>query len=234
MEINNGNRINRETLEEQAFKSIKNMIVSQELRPGERVVHDSLAKVLNISRTPVKKALTRLVELGLVVNSHKGQTFVRQLSNNEIVMIYDVREVLEGLSARLAANNANFAQIEVMKKIFDSFRTPMAHSQWKDYAKADLKFHEFLAQISNNQILCEIFQRSILHLYSIRANRVKSVDVSLREHLEVIAAIHDRNPELAEGKMRSHIKNTKNKIIEGLQMNETGLLEKPFLFPDTI
>jgi DNA-binding GntR family transcriptional regulator len=54
------NRIIRYTLEQEAFNRVKDMIVSQELKPGERIIHDSLAKMLEISRTPVKKALTSI------------------------------------------------------------------------------------------------------------------------------------------------------------------------------
>ncbi len=213
------NRIIRDTVEQKAFDRIKNMIVTQELKPGQRIVHDALALELNISRTPVKKALTKLAELGLITNTEKGYTFVRQFTKNEIIAMYDVREMLEGLSAKLVAETAQGEDIEGLKKIFRSFSIPIKQPLWKKYSEADLKFHESLAQRSNNPILREIFQRFLLQITTIRTFLIRSPDVSLKEHLEIIGAIEDHNPDLAEKLIRSHIRMTRNEIMKSIDID---------------
>jgi DNA-binding GntR family transcriptional regulator len=183
------------------------MIVSQDLKPRQRIIHEALASDLNISRTPVKKALTRLEEMGLVTVDN-GQTYVAQYPQTKLLCIYEIREVLEGLAARLAARWATAADIERMRAFFKPFSKPIAKSMWKKYGEADLAFHEFLAVHGSNEMLARVFTRVPLHLPTIRSMRVRPPDVSMTEHFDIIAAIAEKNGDRAEQLMRSHVRLT--------------------------
>jgi DNA-binding GntR family transcriptional regulator len=160
------------------------------------------------------KRYTRLTEIGLIISAKKGETFVRRFSDDELVAAYDIREYLEGLSARSAAESAQPPEIQKMEEFFAPFQIPIKEAEVKDYLKADMRFHEFVAGLSN-PILCEIFQRSVLQFCLLRCFR--SYDLSFKEHLNIIAAIRDHNPDLAEKLMRSHIRVTRDEIARSIQ-----------------
>jgi len=213
MLINPKRRVKHKSVEEKTFETLKDMILVQELKPGERIIQDSVARNLGVSRTPVKKALTKLAELGLVTVKSKGQIYVRRFSKKEILAIYDVREVLEGLSARLAAEKIDDAKdIKKMREMFTHLKESASKSPSKLYVATDLKFHEFLAQKSGNDVLCKIIQYFGIQIAAFEPGVFRSPKDTLKDHLEIINALANHNGELAETLMRTHIRATREKI----------------------
>ncbi|MEA1964761.1 MAG: GntR family transcriptional regulator [Candidatus Aerophobetes bacterium] len=212
MPINPERRVKHKNVEEKTFEALKDMILVQELKPGERIIQEFLAANLGVSRTPVKKALTKLAELGLVTVKPKGWIYVRRFSKKEILAIYDVREMLEGLSARLAAEKINKKDIKKMREMFISLKESQSKSFSKLYVAADLKFHEFLAQKSGNDVLWKIIRGFGIQIAAFEPGVFRSPKDTLKDHLEIIDALADHNGELAETLMRAHIRATREKI----------------------
>jgi len=205
-------KVKYERVEEKTFKVLKDMILMQELRPGERIIQDSVAKDLGVSRTPIKKALTKLTELGLVTENSKGQVYVKKFSKKEILAIYDVREVLEGLSARLVAERIDEKDIKKMREMFNRLQEAANKPSSKLYVTADLKFHEFLAQKSGNNVLYKIIQDFGIQIAAFGIGVFRPPKDTLKDHFEIINALANHNGELAETLMRAHIRATREKI----------------------
>ena len=212
MLINPKRRVRHTNVEEKTFEALKDMILVQELKPGERIIQDSVAKNLGVSRTPVKRALIKLAELGLVTVKPKGQIYVRTFSKKEILAIYDVREMLEGLSARLAAEKINEKDIKNLQEMFAHLEESIGKSSSKLYVATDLKFHEFLAQKSGNDVLCKIIQDFGIQIAAFEPGVFRPPKDTLKDHLEIINALANHNGELAESLMRAHIRATRKKI----------------------
>jgi len=212
MPINPKRRVRHTNVEEKTFEALKDMILVQELKPGERIIQDSVANNLGVSRTPVKKALTKLAELGLVTVNLKGQIYVKRFSKKEMLATYDVREVLEGLSARLAAEKIGEKDIKKMREMFTCLKESVGESPSKLYAATDLKFHEFLAQKSGNEVLCKIIQGFGIQIAAFEPGVFRAPKDTLKDHLKIIDALANHNGELAETLMRTHIRATRKKI----------------------
>lgn len=105
-----------------AYEIIKGWIVNQDLGPGMKLQEDALAERLGVSRTPIREALSRLAHEGLVTMVPRRGTFVVDLTQEDIVDLYEVREAIEGMAARLAARRRTAEQLRQMQAAFAPFR----------------------------------------------------------------------------------------------------------------
>jgi len=115
----------RERLAEEAYAKLRDAIVKGQLAPDDRLVTRKLTKFFGVSRTPVREALTRLEHEGLVVSSlHRGY-FVRRPTLAEARQVYEVRQVVEGLAGKLAAQRATDEEIEIIRQAVATAREIM-------------------------------------------------------------------------------------------------------------
>lgn len=199
-----------DNLDQQVYQMLKKMIETRELVPGEKIPQEKLASDLGISRTPLISALKYLEQDKLVESIPRRGFFVRMFSSEEMIAIFELREVLEGLAARRAALCITDSQSEVLKRFFRSFQDHATELDTKAYAREDRRFHNFIVNISAQEFL-----RSILHTYNIIAfsyqtntdeGLLRPPDQTIEEHLAIIDAITGRKAQLAEELMRLHLK----------------------------
>ena len=112
-----------ENLDQKAYQIIKDLIMQRQLLPGDKIPQEKLAQDLGISRTPLVSALKYLEQEKLVESVPRRGFFVRLFSKEEMVYIFELREVLEGLAARRAAADITDAQIEQLNQFFNGFDT---------------------------------------------------------------------------------------------------------------
>lgn len=106
----------------QAYEIIKGWIVNQDLAPGMKLQEDALADRLGVSRTPFREALSRLAQEGLVTMVPRRGTFVVDLTQEDIVDLYEAREAIEGMAAHLAARRRTPDHLRQMQAAFAPFR----------------------------------------------------------------------------------------------------------------
>ena len=204
--------ITSENLDQKAYQIIKEMIENRELPPGQKISQEKLAAELGISRTPLIGALKFLEQEKLVVTKPRRGFFVRSFSMEEMVSIFEIREVLEGLSARRAAQSITASQKMQLKKIFDPFTDLADITDYHAYSKADRKFHTYLAQISSREFLSSILQTfnvvSLAYQYPTRGGLIRSPNETITEHISIIEAICDQDSVAAEQRMRQHLQST--------------------------
>ena len=201
-------------LSEMVYSSIKKSIVNmdwsnlpREIKLDERGVSEKLG----VSRTPLREAIKRLVGEGFLrVESRKG-LFVVNKSKADMMEILLVRSVLEGLGARLAASRATQEDIHKMKMIFSPFSKKNATRNYSKYSEANIKFHEFILQLSQCRKLIEMAGNIFDHMRWIRSWSIYNATFQKRfpkvhkEHLEIIKAIEKRDPDLAEKRIKAHV-----------------------------
>lgn len=207
-------------LDQKVYQILKNMIMERKLLPGEKIRQEKLAHDLGISRTPLVAALKFLEHEKLVESKPRRGFFVRLFKIQEMVSIFELREVLEGLAARRAAGHITDDQITKLKGFFLPFKTSSEIKDYRRYSQEDRLFHNFVIQIGAKEFL-----RSILETYNIISfsyqvisseGLVRSPNETLTEHLAVIEAICDRDPEAAEDLMRSHFKKSAASLTQGI------------------
>jgi len=206
-----------ENLDQQAYLIIKEMITGRRLAPGEKISQEKLAKELGISRTPLISALKFLEKEKLVESRPRRGFFVRAFNQEEMVSIFELREVLEGLAARRAATTISEEQTKQLRGFFSEFAEGKSINDYRNYSREDRKFHNFVTQIAAREFL-----ESILSTYNIISfsyqqidseGLVRPPDETLGEHLAIIDAICKRDPENAEKRMRRHFQRTIQSLL---------------------
>jgi DNA-binding GntR family transcriptional regulator len=182
-------------------------------------VVDDLAKQLGVSRTPVKEALAKLEREGLVVvNPHRGARVVT-ITRRDMEEIYELREVVEGLAARLAARNIGTGEIEELRSLVQEGEKALARGDYQAYAEVDLRFHRLIRRASGNRRLQTIMENldGQIHLLITTSAAVPGRGmVSVGEHLKIVEALEARDARRAEEAMREHVCNARLAILANL------------------
>lgn len=214
---------NNETLSEHVFRSIQAAIVKGDIAPGSKISEQELASAYGISRGPLREAIHRLEGQKLLVRvPHVGARVV-SLSERELVELYEIRESLEGMACRLAAERMTEEEIEGLRKILDTHQQDPAFRAGVGYyqQEGDYDFHYQIIKGSGNstlqRILCdELYQlvRMYRIQFSVTPNRPRQ---AFNEHYRILEAIVSKDGELAELLMRRHIAASKNNIRQYFQ-----------------
>jgi DNA-binding GntR family transcriptional regulator len=206
------------TLSESVFRRIQAAIVGGEIAPGSKISEPELARTYGISRGPLREAIHRLEGQRLLVRiPHVGARVV-SLNRAELIELYEIRESLEGMACRLAAERMTEAQIDELRQVLDTHERDAAFQAGVGYyqQEGDFDFHYRIIQGSGNrtlaQMLCgELYQ--LVRMYRIHfsatPNRPRQ---AFAEHHRILDAIADRDGELAELLMRRHIGASKRNI----------------------
>lgn len=199
-----------ENLDYKAYHVLKDMIIDRDLLPGQKIPQEKLAADLGISRTPLVNALKFLEHEKLIKAIPRRGYFVRLFTPQEMISIFELREVLEGLAARRACDQISDTGIRKLRSFFSRFRGLGKIEDYKEYAKEDRRFHNFVTKTGAKEFL-----KSILETYNIIAfsyqldateGLVRPPSETIKEHLAIIRAITNRDPEKAESLMRLHLR----------------------------
>ncbi len=176
------------------YDILKQAILHGELQPGQQLVETTLASWCNVSRTPIREALSRLEQDGLVYRSDRGM-IVRQRSPEEILDVYEVRLVLEATAARVAAERRTEHEVHLLRRLLDQEKTVPAGDPTA-MAESNRVFHRAVWRASHNESLIDLLERLSLHLVRYPATTLAHGDrwkVSMRQHREIVDAIERRD-----------------------------------------
>jgi len=209
--------ISIDVLGDLAYDKVKEMILSNELVAGQKIVQDKLAEALGISRTPLRNALNRLEAEYLVESVPRRGVFVKQFDDREVVEIYDCRVALESMAITLFTDVASDKEVEGLASIFLPFVNQKGAIDLTVYSKADLKFHETIIDKCQNSFLNKLVTQGNLLSCIDRIGLVRPPEETLQEHLDIIRAIQERNPKKAEELCKDHLLKSKTLILEKLE-----------------
>ena len=222
------NHHERGSLEDQVYQRIKEAILEKELRPGEKVSHTEWAELLNISRTPVRDALKRLEQEGLIIRETERIWHVYTLTIQDVYMIFDARVATDGRIAYLAAKNITPSIIaEIQANLAEMKQTHLAND-YDAFNRVNRGFHALLNQACRNPYLVHLSQQ--LHektsrLYPKGINIDHRLEKGLQENLLLAQALMDSDPEKAEFYQKQHIISYRDhliRVIEELVIPYTG------------
>lgn len=206
------------TLSERVLEALQNAIVTGDIKPGEKLREPELARQFGTSRGPLRDALRRLEARRLVTNKPNSGARVVSLSPQQLVELYQVREALEGMTARLAASNMSDEEIGELTQLLDRHEEEVQRKDGAAYfqQEGDLDFHFRIAEGCRNELLrsslCEDhyhLMRLYRHKFSSRHGQPRN---ALAEHRMILEAIRERDGELAEVLMRRHIRKACSKF----------------------
>ncbi len=190
------------------YEEIRRAIRAGELVPGSRVRESEIAARLGVSRTPVREAVLRLEQDGLLTYAPRQGLTVAALGYQAVIELYAMREVLEGTAARFAASHASLVEVETLREMLEAERGLPAG----DAARASAlnrQFHQVIYYAAHNRFLLKSLNAladSMMLLGESTLAVPGRHDTALEEHDAVVAAIAARDPDAAERAARAHIR----------------------------
>lgn len=199
--------VNR-TLSDQIADSLRKLILSGEIAPGEQLVENEIAKHFNTSRNPVREALRKLERSGLVVGKAYKGFFVVELSPSDIIGLYEVRLALEKVALERIIQNKNETVLEQLKDSVKAIKQATKEADLWEIVDKELSFHDCMCELSGNKQLLETFRTISPRIRLVLAFDNSSYDDLTeigREHDPLLAAIEVGDVEQAKKILEEHI-----------------------------
>jgi DNA-binding GntR family transcriptional regulator len=194
----------KEKLSNKVYTLIKEMIANHRFEPGARMNIEKLSKEFGISRTPVWEAVGRLEQEGLLENIPNRGVFMAVITPQMALALYEVREVLEGMAARLAATRITEKNLAKMESYLVDQGPIVKAGDLIAYSRSDFEFHATIYEASGNPVLEESLQ-SIKNKMRPLSVRVKpALSLLYKDHEQILQSLKNRNPEESEKLIRIH------------------------------
>jgi DNA-binding GntR family transcriptional regulator len=207
---------------EATYNNIKRLILSGQLRPGRKLVHQDLAELLKVSRTPVREALERLYQEDFVTRLPRRGFYVAEMTADEAFELYGAREALEvhALRDTFTKSALTPAVLEELGALVGRYHTLLQERVVKERVVTDVKFHLRLAELAGNRylvrLLTQTFERLTLkrRVEGYRSDRGAQAS---SEHSELLGALNAHDLPRAESALRTHISRARDALLESLK-----------------
>lgn len=216
-----------EPVSDSVLSRLSDAIMSGELKPGAKISEPEVSKRYGISRAPLREAIRRLEERNLVSRIPRQGARVVVLSPARIEQIFVIREAVEGMAAREAAQNITPAEVASLQASLERQREAARDSGSHAYPfeSLDTDYHAAIARASRNEFLakflCEDYQALIEICRRQQRRRPERAHRSLIEHGQIVEALAQRDPDLAEMLMRRHVAAARKDVLGHLENNDT-------------
>jgi DNA-binding GntR family transcriptional regulator len=197
-------KISRNVLSNKVYAAIKEMVASHRFQPGARLNVEKISKELEVSRTPVWEAVRRLQQEGLLQNIPYRGVFMVEMTLERALELYQVREALEGLAARLAAFYANEKILDKMGEILEAQIKVVEKGDLLGYSRTDFDFHGLIHKMSRNGVLQEMLESLRTKMQPITIEVRPLLQRLYEDHLEIIDVLREKDPEKSEKALRRH------------------------------
>jgi DNA-binding GntR family transcriptional regulator len=210
-------------LNEWAYNIIKSRILNNEIIPETQLKVDELSSELNISRTPIREALLRLVSDNLVNVRSRVGFFVRGITRKEISDLLELRRIIESYAAMVAAENFKPEQIKELFSLHDKAVMAVKNNDYSGFNKNEIAMHSLLIDNLNNQAIRNAMNNvgDCLYRERIYALHYKdNVEKSIKEHELVLNAIAEKDPIAARNFMEKHISAIESRLINAIEFQD--------------
>jgi len=201
------------SLKDRTYEILKSAICKMNIYAPDaqlRLDERQLSEQLGISRTPLREALVRLEQEGLVNIIPRRGIFIVRKTKQEIHDLIIVWAALESMAARLATQQASDDDIALLRRMFAGFDRGNAQAHIDEYSERNIEFHQEILRMSGCQLLVDMANQLFVHVRSIRTQTIHEADraaQSVIDHMNIIEAIEGRDTELAGKLVREHALN---------------------------
>jgi DNA-binding GntR family transcriptional regulator len=209
-------------LNKKVFLMLKDAIIKGELKPGEKLAEEEIAKKLNLSRTPVREALQRLTTLGFLKLYPNQGIFVSQISLEDLKEVVQIRAILEGFATRITTNLITNQEIKKLENINEKMKLCCINNNTdidkvNQYCNYDIDFHNIIINIANNKRLADILYnlREITTAFRNMAFKIPgNIEYSIEYHIKIIDAFKKRDSKQSEILAQKHVLNSIRKVFK--------------------
>lgn len=213
--------IKKSGITEQVTDAIRKAIITGYYKPGQKLSEASLSEYYNVSRTPIREAFKQLSTENLVEIIPRVGTRVSKPSQEELSELFIVKEVLEGLAAKLLTIRQDQTIIKQLEQSVELMETAFETTDYNKFIEANNEFHKYIRVGAENETLSNYIQQlvnqvaynSFVNLSIQQPNRFKN---SLKEHQNILKAIKENNPDLAERLMKEHVRASAHELKQGI------------------
>ena len=203
-------------LRDVVFNTLRQSILTGELKPGERLMEIHLADKLGVSRTPIREAIRKLELEGLVTMIPRRGAEVAQITEKNLRDVLEVRRALDALAVELACDRITAEELEELRAACESFEIETKKGNANQVARADVALHDIILKASGNSKLMQMISNFSQQMYRYRLEYVKdegNYDRLIREHRIISEAVRDKDKETGAKAIKSHIDNQEKSII---------------------
>lgn len=208
-------------LRDVVFNTLRQAILTGELKPGERLMEIHLANRLGVSRTPIREAIRKLELEGLVTMIPRRGAEVAQITEKSMNDVLEVRRALDALCVELACDRIGPQELEELKAACEHFETAVKTKDVKKIAQADVALHDIIVQATGNHRLIQLVNNLSEQMYRYRFEYIKDISQHERlveEHRIIYQGIVNKDKETASQAAKLHIDNQKKAIIRQIRL----------------
>lgn len=209
-------------LRDVVFNTLRQAILTGELKPGERLMEIHLANRLGVSRTPIREAIRKLELEGLVTMIPRRGAEVAQITEKSMNDVLEVRRAVDALCAELACDRITEEELVELKKACDVFEQAVKTKDVKQIAQADVALHDIIVQATGNNRLIQLVNTLSEQMYRYRFEYIKDSSQHqnlVEEHRVIYQAIVDKDKETASKAAKVHIDNQEKAIIHQIRLD---------------
>jgi DNA-binding GntR family transcriptional regulator len=214
------------SLQEKVYDHLKQAILAGEIQPGERLLETRLAKSLGVSRIPVREAIRKLERDGLIVAFPRRGVYASSLSARDVDEVYTVRSVLEGLAARLAAENRTDEQLDRLDAIVAEMAEQVERGDSVGLFATGREFHQVVLEAAGNAklaLLMDLMRSQIERLRRLRMQVSRRTHDVYGEYEAIRDAIRRGDAAAAETEMRAHVERPRVDLLQMMRAAEDAV-----------
>lgn len=203
-------------LREIVYEELKMQILTGKITPGTRMMEVELAESMGVSRTPIREAIKKLEQEGLVIIEPRKGAYASQISVKDMVDILEVRQDMEGLAAYMAAYRMTPKQMKELEAISSGYNKAVEEGNMADMIKFDTDFHNLIVESCNNNILTMMInqlQELLLRFRYVYYDNIKRAEKMPSEHTMIMEAIKDGRSDAARASAEMHIERIKDMVM---------------------
>ncbi|MBW2029754.1 MAG: GntR family transcriptional regulator [Deltaproteobacteria bacterium] len=214
-----------QTLIQEAYQKIKQMILDQKFVPGQRLINKDLGELLHMSRTPIINALNRLVQDGFVGCENFRGFYVKPIDIQEVWDAFGVREALEVYAVGQAIIKGDEQDMILLEDKLRRHREYTPHYYTRKKFLLDSEFHLQIAEMAKNRVLKWLLKRNFEHIFL--RTRLDNYDpgrmaTSAKEHQELVQRMKMKDILGGVEILRNHIQRARDQVINILSIEEAG------------
>ncbi|MHB8293828.1 MAG: GntR family transcriptional regulator [Acidimicrobiales bacterium] len=209
------------------YNEVRDAIVSGRLTAGSRLSVPALASALGVSRSPVREAVVRLTHERLAREAPRRGAIVAEVGLRELATLYEVREVLEGLAARLASRHSNPDLASSMRTLLRHHEEALHHEELSKHVEYDMEFHGMIRRVAQNRELMRLLDNIQTQVRVAMLTTAVSAGPrqALADHVAIYERIADGDSDGAERAAREHVVRLREALLHqaGADKNEARL-----------
>lgn len=210
-------------LRDVVFNTLRQAILTGELKPGERLMEIHLANKLGVSRTPIREAIRKLELEGLVLMIPRRGAEVAQITEKSMNDVLEVRRAMDALCAELACDRITEEGKEALRKACEDFEKAVATGDVKKIASTDVALHDIIVEATGNARLIQLIHNLSEQMYRYRFEYIKDSKEHqnlIDEHRVIYESILRKDKEAASQAAKNHIDNQKRAIIRQIRLEK--------------